>query len=183
MWNSTNPSIEFLDLSDAIFPKDLLFNCDLAISSSQIHGKGFSKLNDKFAMTFLDNEIRQDLVTKVEQSMPCDDPFITISFKEFVSGLFKRCGTSSAKCFLKPMEKANVCIRNFKNTAVMTVLIAVSWLVLELTSMKTAFSIDNASKIGEINWIVGLRNVQILMFKIFVDKLCHVPSMVNRFIN
>jgi hypothetical protein len=134
-------------------------------------------------MTFFDYKVRQNLATNVEQSVTCDDPFIAVSFKKFISGFFKRCGTSSAECFLKPMEKANIRIRNFKNTTVMAILIAISWLVLEFASMKAAFSINNASKVSKMNWIVNLRNVQILMFKIFVDKLCHIASKVNRFIN
>lgn len=183
MWNSTNSSIKFLDLGDALFTKDLLFSSDFAASSAQIQGKGLSKLYDKFTMTFLDNEIGQYLATKVEQSVTRNYPFIAISFKELVSGFLKRSRTCSAECFLKPMEKAYVSIGDFKNTAIVAIFIAISWFVLEFTGMKTSFSIDYASKIGKMNWIMNLRDVQILMFKIFVDKLCHITSLVNRFIN
>jgi hypothetical protein len=183
MWNSTNSIIKFFDLGNTVLSEGLFFDGNLAIAPAQIHREGFSEFDDKFTVPFLYNKIRQDLPTQVEKSMSRNNPFVTVSLKELVSGFLERSRASAAECFLKPMEKANVCIRNLKNTAVVPVFIAIPRLVLQFTGMKAPLTIDNTSKIGQLKWIVNLRNVQISMFKIFVDKLCHITSMVNKFIN
>lgn len=178
LWYMTNPSIKFLNLGDALFSKDLFFESDLSIASAKIQGKRFSKLNNEFAMPFFYEQIGQQLTTQVKQSVPSNDPFIAITFKKLVPGFFSSCRASAFKCILQPMEKANVCIRNFKDTAVMTVFIAISRLVLKFTSMKTAFSIDNARKIGKMKRIVNFRFIKNAMLMVNVVEL-HIPPTVT----
>lgn len=159
MWNCTNSSVKFFDFCDAFFPKNLFFGGDFAVSSSQIYGKRFSKLNHKFTVPSFNDEIGRYLPTQIEQSMPRNHPFVTISSKEFVPSFFKRCRTCSGESFLKPMEKSYISIRNLKNTPIMAILIAIPRFIFKLTGMKTSFSINNASKIGKMNRIVNFRNV------------------------
>ena len=178
MWNRPNSSVKRPDLSNASLSQGLFFDCDLAVSSSQIKGKGFSKLNDKFAMSFLYDKIGMDLTTDIEKSMACYNPFVAISFKKFISGFFKRGGTGSFKRFLKPMEKSNISVGNLQNTSIMAVFIAIVRFVFKFTGMKTALSIDYASKISQIQRIVNLWFVKNSMFVVFVIEL-HMPSKVT----
>jgi hypothetical protein len=176
MWNSANSGVKFFDFCDTIFTKNLFFRSDFAISSSQIHGKGFSEFNDKFAMTLFNDKKGQDLPAKVEQSMSCDYPFITISFKEFVSGFFKRCGACSLKRFLKPMEKSNVGIGNLENASIMAIFIAITRFVFKFASMKASFSINNAGKIGKMKRVMLFGDIKIPVFIICVFELLHKTS-------
>lgn len=183
MRNCTNPSIKFLNFSDTFFAKSLLFKRNLAIAPTQIQGEGFTKLYDKFAMSFLNNEIGKDLTTNVEQSMPCHSPFINVSFKEMVSSFLKGCTTCAFEGILKPMEKANVSIGNFKNTAVVAIFIAISWFVLKFACVKAAFTINNACQIGKMKRIVLFWNVQIPMFMVWISELFHINLQVYEFTN
>lgn len=178
MWNSTNSSVKFLDLIDTVLPKDLFFDCNLATSSSQIQGKGFSKLDNEFTVPFLNDKIGINLTTNVEQSMPCHRPFIAISFKKFISGFFKRCGTSPFKRFLKPMKKSNIGVRNFQNTSIMAIFITIIRFVFQLASMKASFTIDNSSKISKINRIVNFGFIKNSMFMVSVIEL-NIPLGVT----
>lgn len=168
-----NTSIKFTNLSDTFLSKGLLFDGNLAISSPQIYGEGFSEFDNQFAMPFLYNQIGQNLPTNVKQSMPSHDPLVTVSLKEFVSGFFKCCRTSASKCFLKPLEKANVCVRNFKNAPVMAVFVAIIWLVFKFAGMKTALPIDNSGKIGQFQGMVSFLNIKISVFVILIGKFFH----------
>ena len=59
----------------------------------------------------------------------------------------------------------------------MTVFVSISRFVFQLAGMKTAFAIDNASKVGKIEWIVFGRNVQIPVFMVLVNELFHRPPI------
>jgi hypothetical protein len=168
-----NTSIEFTNFGDTVFSEGLFLQGDLAVSSSQIQGKGFSELDNQFAVPFLYNQIGQNLPTNIKQSMSGNDPFITVSFKEFVSGFLKCCGTSSCKRFLKPLEKANVCIRNLKDASIMAIFITIIGFVFKLAGMEAPFSIDNSGKIGQFDRIVNFWNIKISVFVIFVNEFFH----------
>ena len=159
MWNCTNPGIEFLDLSDAFFSKSLFFCRNLATSPSQINGERFSKLNDKFTMSLFDNEKGQDLLTQIKKSMPCNDPFIAVPFKELISSFFKGCRTGARKSFLEPMKKSYISIRNLKNTPIVAVFVAIIGFIFKFAGVKTSFSIDYTCEVGEVDWVVNFRNV------------------------
>ena len=178
MWNSTNPSIKFLDLGDASLSQGLFFDCDFAISSPKIQGKGFSKLNNKFAMTLLDDQIGKNLPTDIKKTMSCNRPFIDISFKKMISGFFKGSAARSFKSLLKPVKKTNICVGNLENTSIMAIFIAIIGFIFKFTGMKTSFSVDNACKVGKIKRFVDFCLIKNSMFMVFVVEL-HIPPSVT----
>jgi len=177
MWNRTNSGIKFLDFGDTIFTQDLLVSGNLSTTTPQIHGEGFAKFNDKFTMSFLNNQIWQDLATNVQKSVSSYNPFIAIALKKLIACFFKCSRTCASKCLLKPFKKALVRIADFKNTTIMTVFITIAWFVFQLTRMKAALAVYNSSKICKMKWIVVFRDVLKSVFMVNIVKFRHIFSM------
>jgi hypothetical protein len=179
MWNSTSPSIKFLDFGNTILSKGLFFFRNLAVSSSQIHGKGLSKFNDKFAVPFFDNQVGKDLSTDIKQSMSSDSPFIAISFKEMISRFFFRRRTRSFERFLKPVKQADVSVGDFKNGSIVSIFISITRFVFKLAGMKTAFSVNNSSEICQMKRIMDFGFIKNAMLMVNVIELHILPRVTG----
>lgn len=173
MWNCANSSIEQLDLRNASLTDLCFFWGYFTIASSQDLGKGFAKLNHKFAMSFLNNKIGQDLIADIKQTIACDNPFIAVSFIKMISSFFKSSRTRSFKRILKPVKNSNIGIRDLQNTSIMAIFIAITRFVFKFAGMKAAFAINEAGKICKMQRVVLFRNVQIPVFMVLVGELFH----------
>lgn len=178
MWKLTNSGVKFLDLGNAVFSKFRFFGSDFAATPSQIHGKGFSKHNDEFTVSFLYNQIGKDLSADVEKSMPCNSPFIAVPLKKMISSLFLRRRTGSFKGFLKPMKEPNVGVGDLQNSPIVAIFIAIARFIFKFACMKTALSVYYSSKISKMKRIVDFGFIKNAMFMVDVIEL-HRPPVVT----
>jgi hypothetical protein len=66
-------------------------------------------------------------------------------------------------------------VRNFKNAAIMPILVAIARFVFKFTSMKTPLSIDDTSKIGKMKRVMYFRFIKKPMFMVYVIELHNPP--------
>ena len=126
--------------------------------TADLTGECLSKLNYIFAMSFLNNEIRQDLLTKIAKTISGCHPSMDCTLISFVGSpsIYSRIDTR--ECIHQPNDETFISTINLKAASMMSYNFSVERSRC-LTNKEATFTINNSSHIGQNSRFILIRDI------------------------